>query len=115
MPRQIWTQEMREILYSRLLQDFGPYAEWDGTRRPHGKKTQFDRMLGDLAKKFSRMAGQTITARAVEHQIAWGLTTQSEMRDRSRARNYILNKAAALEVGFLASDDLPKHMSVRGG
>jgi hypothetical protein len=35
------------------------------------------------------------------------------MKDESHARNYILTKAAPMEVGFMSSSDLPESMSVR--
>jgi hypothetical protein len=79
----------------------------------HGQRRQFEKALGELAAQSSQQTDRTITPDALENQIDWGITAQREMRDQSHARNYILNKAAALEVGFITSADLPEYMNVR--
>jgi len=60
-----------------------------------------------------QLLGMEIQASAVENQIAWGITMQHDIRNQSHARNVILNKSAALEVGFISSSDLPKYMFIR--
>ena len=113
MAAQVWTQEMRKVMYARLLQEFGPHSRLKGSRRPTDKKKQFEKALAELSALFSQQAGRTIMPDAVENQIDWGIPIQKEMRDQSHARNFILNKAAALEVGFITSAGLPEYMNVR--
>ncbi len=113
MAKQLWTQDMRKILYARLHKEFGPHSGWAGGSSPPGMPKRFKTVREELADQFSKMAGQEITPGAVKNQIEWGITVQKEMKDQSHARNYILNKAAALEVGFINASDLPAYMSVR--
>src|SRR5574341_1163312 len=112
MASQVWTQEMRKAMYARLLSEFGPHKSWKGSRRPTDKTEQFQKALEELATQFSQQSGRIITPDAVENQIDWGITVQKEMKDQSHVRNFILNKAAALDVDFITSADLPEYMNV---
>jgi hypothetical protein len=113
MAKQIWTQDMRKVMDARLHMEFGPHRSWSGARSPTDNRGRFEAVLREPARYFSELVGEEITPDAVKNQIDWGITVQKEMKDQSHARNYILNKAAALEVGFISSSDLPAYMSVR--
>jgi hypothetical protein len=96
-----------------MLDEFGPHNSWSGSRAPTNKKKQFRDTLAKLASEFSEETGSAVTPEAVENQLDWGITIQKEMKDQSHVRNFILNKAAALEVNFITSSDLPELMSVK--
>ena len=110
-----WTQEMRRNLYSRLVNDFGPYNVWGAKIEPKDKKDEFAKVLAELAIQFSKEAGHFILASAVQAQINWATTSQMEMKDPSRISNFILNKAAALDAGFISASELPTRMTCEFG
>lgn len=110
-----WTQEMRVKLYSRLVKDFGPYNVWGAKGEPKDKQVQFHKVLTELAMEFSREAGHLILANVVHAQINWATTSQKEMKDQSRIRNFVLNKAAALDAGFISASELPTRMTCEFG
>ena len=106
---------MRRKLYSRLVQDFGPYNVWGAKIEPKDKKAHFDKVLAELAIQFSKEAGHFILASAVQAQVNWATTSQMEMKDPSRIRNFVLNKAAALDAGFISASELPTRMTCEFG
>ena len=110
-----WTQEMRRKLYSRLVKDFGPYNVWGAKIEPKDKQVQIDKVLAELAIQFSKEAGHLVLASAVQEQINWATTSQLEMKDPSRIRNFVLNKAAALDAGFISASELPTRMTCEFG
>jgi len=110
-----WTQEMRRKLYSRLVKDFGPYNVWGAKIEPKDKKVHFYKVIAELAMQFSKEAGHFIIASAVHAQINWATTSQKEMKDQSRIRNFVLNKAAALDAGFISASELPTRMTCEFG
>ena len=81
---------------------------------PAKDRALFLKALSELAVLFSQMTGREITSGAVSAQLAWATTTQRELKDCSLVRNYILNKAAALEVGFIGLGDLPEGLIMTG-
>ncbi len=113
MRRIIWTHERRKDLYTKVIKEVGAFSTWTGARAPLSKKEKYDALLWDLSDQFRRETGEIISPAAVEQQIDWAITKQKEMKDQSHVRNFILNKAAALEVGFLSTADLPGYMHVR--
>jgi hypothetical protein len=108
MPRknQKWTHELRVAMYSRLLAQFGPYSQWGTVAYPSGRKSELEEVLKELAADFSRRANKTFEWTALEQQMKWGITRQGPVKNGGFAYQYILNKAAALETGFLTSSDL---------
>jgi hypothetical protein len=112
MAEEFWTQDMRKAMYARLYMEFGPHSEWD-PRSPIKNKDRYPAVLKELAEYFSKTLDKEISPDAVKNQIDWGITRQKEMKDRSGIRNYILNKSAALEVGFIATASLPGYMLVK--
>ena len=112
MKQIVWSQEMRRELYSRLKKEIGPHRTWDAKIKPIRKRSQYDNLVDALANHLSNKAGRVIDTTAVQQQINWATTTQRAMRDRSHIRSFILNKAAALEVNFISSSELPEFMTV---
>jgi hypothetical protein len=110
-----WTQEMRRKLYSRLVKDFGPHNVWGAKIGPKDKQVQFYKVLAELALQFSKEAGHFIAASALHAQINWATTLQKEMKNPSRIRNFVLNKAAALDAGFISASEWPTRMTCEYG
>jgi hypothetical protein len=110
----VWTHDMRTMMYQRLLKQFGPYHEWAGSTRARGHAKGWDCTLYYLAKALSEIARVPITPRAVSCQLRWATTPQAEINSRGDVRNFILNVAVALEVGFLLTTELPVWMTQDG-
>jgi len=103
-----WTQELRKIMYARLVMEFGSYDTWGNSRSP-SDTARFKVVLRELATYFSDLTGESFEPTAVDQQVNWACTKQSDVK-AGHARTFILNKAAALEMGFLKSADLTKHL-----
>lgn len=104
--RQKWTHDLRVRLYSRLLREFGPYASWGKVAFPEGRKGELEEVLRQLAVEFADETGKRFEWTALEQQMRWGITRQGKVKNSGFAYQYILNKAAAIESGFLSSSDL---------
>jgi hypothetical protein len=93
--------------------EFGPHATWGGTniRFPKGKEERFNQVKEELARYFSELTGKVITSTGVQTQLNWACTSQDEVDNISHARQLIMNKAAALDSGFLQQSDLPSSIS----
>lgn len=61
---------------------------------------------------FKEETNEDIEPTAVQQQIDWAYTHQNEIRARGHVSNYILNKAAALDTGFIKSNSLPLAMKL---
>lgn len=94
------------IMYSRLVCEFGPYAEWGRSAYPEGRKDRFEDVMKELASYFCRQTGKSFEWSALHQQMKWGVTTQPRVKNAGFAYLYILNKAAALETGFISSAEL---------
>lgn len=109
--RQIkWTQDLRKVLYARLVMEFGEHSKWELTNYPKGKKARYNEVLEELAKYFQALTGKPFESTALDQQVAWAVTRQQDVANSGFAYQYILNKAAALEMGFISSSDLPLYM-----
>lgn len=105
-----WTQDCRRRLYSQLVAEIGPHHSWDAKIKPVTKRRQFNALLAVLAREFSQGAGEACTESAIQQQINFATTTERLLRDKSLIRNFIVNKAAALEAGFILSSSLPSRI-----
>jgi hypothetical protein len=102
---EIWTGDVRRVLYQRLVELFGPLSQWQRTNTPGGKQdAEFDQFCED----FARVVGAN-SAEAVRMQIRYAMpeTDSGSIWEEGRARTAILNKAAALEAGFIENRHLP--------
>lgn len=102
-----WTQDLRRIVYARIVMEFGPYDKWGKTDYPDGREQRYEDVLAEIAAFLSRLTGTEFKPSAVRQQVNFGRTRQQSVFDQSRARTLILNKAAALEMGFIHSRELP--------
>jgi hypothetical protein len=105
-----WTQELRKIVYARITMEFGAYHTWGGGRQPKGQGSRYEKVLKELASYLSSLSGKTIEFTAVDQQIAWAVTKQEAIQNAGYARQFIMNKAAAIEMGFLTGPELPDYM-----
>ena len=106
---EIWIGDIRRVLYKRLVQLFGPLAEWEKTNSPgRGLDDKFDEFCADFARAVGAKSGD-----AVKHQIRFAMpeTQRGSTWDR-HAQTAILNKAAALEAGFIEDKHLPDLLAV---
>ena len=105
-----WTQEMRRVLYARLVMEFGAHATWEVRNYPKGKRKRYDVVLEELARYFSTQSGSTFHGSALDQQVAWATTKQESITNAGFAYQFIMNKSAALEMGFLSSAELPDYI-----
>lgn len=103
---QKWTHELRVKMYARLLAEFGPHTDWGTFAYPSGRKDRLKEVLKELAAEFTRCTGKTFEWTALDQQMIWGITRQGRVKNAAFASQYILNKAAALETGFLKTSEL---------
>jgi hypothetical protein len=105
----IWTHRVRRVLYARLVQIFGPLSSWEKRNSP-GKN------LDDEFSKFCDVFAQAVGAKsgdAVKHQIRLAMPETERGSSWGRqAQTAILNKAAALEAGFIEDKHLPDLLAV---
>lgn len=103
---QKWTHELRVKMYARLLAEFGPHTDWGTFAYPSGRKHRLKEVLKELAVEFTHSTGKTFEWTALDQQMIWGITRQGRVKNAAFASQYILNKAAALETGFLKTSEL---------
>lgn len=106
---EIWSGEVRRVLYQRLVVQFGPYSEWKNKTSPGGGR---DEEYNDFCGSFAQAVGAK-SQEAVRHQIRFAMpeTTRGTSWGR-HAQTAILNKAAALEAGFIEDKHLPNLLAV---
>ena len=106
MPHEpdIWTGDVRRILYRRLVRQFGPSETWEKTSSPgRGLDVDFE----SFCKVFAEAVGAK-SAQAVKHQIRFAMPESQRGTSWGRhVQTAILNKAAALEMGFIKDSQLP--------
>jgi hypothetical protein len=105
---KIWTMEIRLVLYRRLVEQFGAIDKWKETSSPGGDRNkEFDQFCEDFARVVGAKSGD-----AVKHQIRFAMPESvrgsgSIWKNGGHAPVAILNKAAALEAGFIEGKHLP--------
>jgi hypothetical protein len=106
---EIWTGDVRRLLYRRLVRRFGPSDKWKKTSSPgRGRDEDFDK----FCEAFAEVVGAKSVA-AVKHQIRFAMPeTEHESNWGRHAQTAILNKAAALEMGFITDGQLPNLVAV---
>lgn len=106
---KIWTGDVRRVLYRRLVQKFGPSENWKKNSSP-GRGLDKDFEL--FCKAFAQIVGAD-SADAVKHQIRFAMPeTERGSTWGRQAQTAILNKAAALEMGFIKDGQLPDLLAV---
>ena len=106
---EIWTGSVRRLLYRRLVQLFGNSGSWEKTGSP-GRG--FDESYDEFCEAFAKTVGAKSGA-AVKHQIRFAMPVSEKGTTWDRhAQTAILNKAAALETGFIEDSQLPDLLAV---
>lgn len=106
---KIWTGDVRRVLYRRLVQRFGPSEQWEKTSLPgRGLDNEFEK----FCQAFATAVGAD-SASAVKHQIRFAMPETEKGSTWGRhSQTAILNKAAALEMGFISDGQLPDLVAV---
>lgn len=101
----IWSSNARQLLFSRLTKLFGAASEWEYTHAPgRGLDEQFE----EFCEAFATVVGAK-SADAVKMQIRFAMPEMGTGSERDRhAQTAILNKAYAMEAGFIEDRDLPR-------
>lgn len=105
-----WTQGIRTFLYGYLVKKFGTFETWKSEVHPVNSQKEFYADLPVLAAMISKTMGQQVRWTAVHQQIKFATTSQPTLTTQGSVCNFILNKAAALEAGFLRGKDMPKFL-----
>ncbi len=106
---EIWTGDVRRVLYQRLVDRFGPYDQWTKKSSP-GR--ELDSAFLDFCASFATAVGAK-SGKAVQHQIRFAMPETERGSSWGRhAQTAILNKAAALEAGFIEDKHLPDLVAV---
>ncbi len=106
---EIWTGDVRRVLYRRLVQLFGPYEDWQKSSSPGD---QHEDAFNTFCAAFAEAVGAK-SPDAVKHQIRFSMPeSESGSTWGRQAQTAILNKAAALEAGFIRDKHLPDLLAV---
>lgn len=109
---EIWTGDVRRVLYKRLVQLFGAWDKWEKRGSPgRGLDTDFEKFCDIFAQVVGARSGD-----AVKHQIHFAIPeTESGSTWKNHAQTAILNKAIALECGFIRDQHLPDILAIGRG
>src|SRR6266480_721978 len=99
------SQNKRRRMYAEIVKQIGPHRDWDEKIRPLQKRREYDQLLSKLAEEFE---GEPT---ALQQQINFATTTQWGLTNQSHIKSFILNKSAALETGFILTNELPNHLT----
>jgi len=116
-----WTQDIRRVVYKRLMKEFGPCSEWKSRTNPTGDSKKWWKILNDIAIGLTSLTGHKFTSNefkkngerqeigsAVASQIQWGIQKiQQSCVNTGAVKNFVLNRAIALEIGLIDSTDMP--------
>ena len=106
-----WNQDVRKVMYRRMFEKFGACKSWVSRTNPTGDSVDMAEFLEEMSVGFAKITGEPCTVGAVQNQLNWGLgAKQSVIKDPNHLKNYILNRAAALEVGLITYNDLPDYV-----
>jgi hypothetical protein len=86
------------------VEEFGPLDSWEKSNSPgRGLDQRFEQFCDDFAKAMGAKSGD-----AVQHQIRFAMPESHRGSKWDRhAQTAIMNKAAALEMGFIDDKHLP--------
>jgi hypothetical protein len=93
------------MLYKRLVDEFGALKKWEKKNSPgRGLDQRFREFCDAFAKEVGANSGE-----AVQHQIRFAMpeSESGSTWEGGQAQTAILNKAAALEMGFIQDKHLP--------
>lgn len=106
-----WNQELRVLMYKRLLEKYGPHEDWDKRKYPQeGQHEEFISFMKEIADSFRKITGTDFKDGGPIMQFEHAVTTQPESESVGRTYNIIMNKAAAYDAGFITSKEMPTCM-----
>jgi len=105
-----WNQDIRRIVYRLLMETFGSCENWHNRANPTGNYQEYKDFLERIADGLAFLTNNKCTSSAVKQQILWGIQKkQSTCKNVGYLRNFIDNRAMALEIGLINSKDLPSY------
>ncbi len=107
MKKVIWTYDTLKSMYSCIVAEFGPRAEWEKQTSPgHG----LDNKLEEFCVAFAQKVGAE-SPDAVKAQMRWPLNRVSFNGQKLDTTGYAMqmmkNLVAAYDAGFITSTDVP--------
>jgi len=105
--KQKWTHELRVIVFSAIMKEFGEYNSFDGYFCPKGESQKLNELLEKLQVTLKIISENDFSQDAIKQQIAFAITKQDSFNSKGHVYNWILNTAAALEAGYITSNILP--------
>ena len=102
-----WTHELRCLIYRAIATRFGPHKKWGTKFYPNGKSSEYENTLKIIADFLTVLTGAQHKASEIKQQINWAISEQKALIKKNYSRQYILNKAAAIESHFIEGKDLP--------
>jgi hypothetical protein len=107
----IWTAAARQLLFERLVAEFGPYSVWAGSGSP-GRG--LDKRYREFLEAFAIVTNAN-SADAVQHQIMFAVPVRGRAHwSGGHQRSAVMNLAAALSAGFIVQADLPDSLIAVG-
>ena len=107
-----WTQELRVIMYKRLLEKYGPHESWETRTYPEkGKGEKFHAFMEEMSGSLRKITGTNFKDGGPIMQFEWAVAIQSSIGSRY-IYTFIMNKAAAYEAGFITFKEMPIQMEV---
>jgi len=100
----------RKYMYQRLVSEFGPHKEWHKHTNPLNKSDAIKRFYAKMAIELKNVFNVVVTPKAVEQQVAFAISHNKSLTN-GFFQSYILNKASAIEAGFIDKNDLPVAVS----
>ena len=102
--RSTWSHEMRVLICSTLRMTFG---KSENGKLP-GETVLVLACYARLARYFSEVTGQKISLGAVQQQARWAIHQPEDVASLAPGhwRNFVCNKAAALEAGLIGQSDI---------
>ena len=102
-----WTHELRCLVYRSITTRFGQHNKWGTKFHPDGKRSEYGQTLKIIADFLTTLTGARYLPSEIQQQINWAISEQKALIKKNYSRQYILNKAAAIESHFLEGKDLP--------
>jgi len=108
-----WNQELRTMMYKRLVEKYGPHENWENRGYPkEGKKEEFYAFMEEVADSLRKLIGTDFKDGGPIMQFQHAITVQTGAENSGRAYNIIMNKAAAYEAGFITTKEFPTQMEM---
>ena len=103
--------DIRKVLYARLVQKFGIYKTWESPTIPsQDKKERYDNFLKFFADV---IVGNEWSSNDVQNQINWAITQQTKISGFDNIESFCQNKYIAKKHGFIDDDLLPKKIKCK--